>query len=305
LQNTLWQPVPLFFSLNLLLRRKLAMRYGFILPGGDIWTIPEMAAEAEAAGWDGVFIPDCISIDTPNYPAGPGYDPWILLTLMAIRTERIILGPMVAAISRRRPWKLARETMTLDHLSRGRIVLPVGLGAATDDAGFYKVGEEMTTRGRAQLMDECLDILNGAWSGELFFHDGEQYHVPPMKLLPPSVQRPRIPVWVVGAWPRQKSMQRVLRWDGIIPQKMDGSDTPMTPDDIRAIKAYVQANRQLSTPFNITWEGETPGDDLERAAAIVRPWIDAGITWWMEARWNTTSLEEVRKRIRQGPPHIR
>lgn len=280
------------------------MRYGFILPGGDIWTIPEMAAEAEAAGWDGVFIPDCISIDTPNYPAGPGYDPWILLTLMAIRTERIILGPMVAAISRRRPWKLARETMTLDHLSRGRIVLPVGLGAAADDAGFYKVGEEMTTRGRAQLMDECLDILNGAWSGELFFHNGEQYHVPPMKLLPPSVQRPRIPVWVVGAWPRQKSMQRVLRWDGIIPQKMDGSDTPMTPDDIRAIKAYVQANRQLSTPFNITWEGETPGDDLERAAAIVRPWIDAGITWWMEARWNTTSLEEVRKRIRQGPPHI-
>ncbi len=280
------------------------MRYGFILPGGDIWTIPEMAVEAEAAGWDGVFIPDCISIDTPNYPPGPGYDPWILLTLIAIRTERVIFGPMLAAISRRRPWKLARETMTLDHLSHGRIVLPVGLGAATDDAGFYKVGEEMTTRGRAQLMDECLDILNGAWSGELFSHDGVQYHVQPMKLLPPSVQRPRIPIWVVDAWPRQKSMQRVLHWDGIIPQKMDGSNTPMTPDDIRAIKAYVQANRQFSTPFDIICEGETPGDAPERATAIVRPWIDAGITWWMETRWSTTSLEEVRDRIRQGPPRI-
>ena len=280
------------------------MHYGFILPGGDVWSIPEMAAEAEAAGWDGVFIPDCISIDAPNYPPTPTYDPWILLALMATRTKRVILGPMLAAISRRRPWKLARETVTLDTLSHGRMVLPVGLGAAADDAGFYKVGEEMTAKGRAQLMDECLDILNNAWSGERFSHNGEHYCVQDMQLLPPPVQRPRIPVWVVGAWPRQKSMRRVLRWDGIIPQKLDGSNNPMTPDDIRAIKAYVESNRTLTTPFDITWEGETPGDDLERAAALVQPWIDAGITWWMEARWNNAGLEEVRERIRQGPPRI-
>ena len=280
------------------------MRYGFILPSGDVWTIPEMAAEAEAAGWDGVFVPDCISIDTPNFPPGPSYDPWILLALMAVRTKRVLLGPMLAALPRRRPWKLARETMTLDHLSAGRLVLPVGLGAAADDAGFFKVGEEMTTRGRAQLMDECLEILKGAWSGEAFSHDGEYYHVQPMKLLPPSLQQPRIPIWVVGAWPRQKSMQRVLRWDGIIPQKMDGGAQPMTPDDIRAIKAYVQANRQLSTPFDIIWEGETPGEDLTHAAAVVGPWRDVGVTWWMETRWNATSLEQVRQRVRQGPPRL-
>jgi hypothetical protein len=280
------------------------MYYGFILTGGDIWTIPEMAAEVEAAGWDGVFIPDCISIDTPSVPPEPVYDPWMLLALMAARTESIRLGPMVAAISRRRPWKLARETVTLDQLSHGRLVLPVGLGAAADDAGFYKVGEEMTTRGRARLMDECLDILNGAWSGETFSHQGEQYQVQPMKLLPPCVQQPRIPVWVVGAWPRPKSMQRVLNWDGIVPQKMDGSDTPMTPDDIRAIKAYVEANRRLATDFDITWEGSTPGNDLRRAAALVRPWRDAGVTWWMEADWNAKDPEVVRERIRQGPPRV-
>jgi alkanesulfonate monooxygenase SsuD/methylene tetrahydromethanopterin reductase-like flavin-dependent oxidoreductase (luciferase family) len=104
------------------------MRYGFILPGGDVWTIPEMAAEAEAAGWDGVFIADSISIDTPGYPPGPTYDPWILLALMAARTDRIFLGPMVAAISRRRPWKLARETVTLDHLSRAESCCRSGWG---------------------------------------------------------------------------------------------------------------------------------------------------------------------------------
>ena len=280
------------------------MRYGFVLPGGDVWTIPEMAAEAEAAGWDGIFIPDCISIDTPDYPPAPTYDTWILLALIAVRTQHILLGPMLAAISRRRPWKLARETVTLDTLSHGRLVLPVGLGAAADDAGFYRVGEEMTARGRAQLMDEALDILNGAWTGEQFSHDGEHYHVQNLQFLPPSVQQPRVPVWVVGAWPRRKSMQRVLKWDGIIPQKMDSSNNPMTPDDIRAIKSYIETNRTLTTPFDITWEGETPGDDLEHAASIVRPWVDAGITWWMEARWNNTGLKAVRERIRQGPPRI-
>jgi Luciferase-like monooxygenase len=280
------------------------MRYGVILTGGDIWAIPDLAVEAEAAGWDGVFIPDCISIDTPSVPPEPGYDPWILLALIAARTERVRLGPMVAAISRRRPWKLARETVTLDQLSRGRLVLPVGLGAAGDDAGFYKVGEEMSTRGRAQLMDECLDILQGAWTGQTFQHEGQRYHVQPMKLLPSCVQRPRIPVWVVAAWPRPKSMQRVLQWDGIIPQKMDGSDTPMTPLDIRAIKDYVEANRAQDTEFDITWEGSTPGNDLTRAAAMVRPWQDAGVTWWMEADWSVTNPEEVRKRIKQGPPRV-
>lgn len=278
------------------------MRYGFILPGGDVWTIPEMAVEAEAAGWDGVFIADAISIDTPDFPSGPWYDPWILLALMAVRTERVILGPMVAAISRRRPWKLARETTTLDHLSQGRFVLPVGLGAASDDAGFYKVGEEMSLRGRAALMDECLDILNSAWSGETFSHVGDHYHVQPMKLLPPSFQQPRIPVWPIGVWPGEKSMQRVLRWDGIVPQKKDGAQ--MTPDDIRAIKAYIDANRKLTTPFEIVWNGETPGDNPEQAAAMVRPWVEAGITWWMESRWDNATSQEVRERIRQGPPRV-
>jgi hypothetical protein len=99
-------------------------------------------------------------------------------------------------------------------------------------------------------------------------------------------------------------MQRVLQWDGIIPQKMDGSDTPMTPPDIRAIKDYVEANRERATEFDITWEGTTPGNDLTRAAAIVRPWQDAGVTWWMEADWSVTTPEEVRKRIKQGPPRV-
>ena len=281
------------------------MRSGFVIPGGDVWSIPDLAAEAEAAGWDGVFIPDCISIETERVPASAWFDPWIVLAAVAIRTERVRLGPMITAPSRRRPWKLARETVTLDHLSRGRLILSVGLGAAGDDAGFYKVGEAMDLRVRAQLLDEGLELLAGLWSGQPVSYSGEHYRVQGMTLLPTPVQSPRIPIWVVGAWPRMKSMRRALRWDGILPIKKDGTGEVMTPADIKAMKAFVAKRRRQSSPFDIVVEGETPGDDPAQAAVIVRPLVEAGITWWMETMWSSSDgLEAVRTRIGQGPPRL-
>jgi alkanesulfonate monooxygenase SsuD/methylene tetrahydromethanopterin reductase-like flavin-dependent oxidoreductase (luciferase family) len=220
---------------------------------------------------------------------------------MAVRTKRVRLGTMLTPLSRRRPWKLARETVTLDHLSNGRLILPVGLGAAKDDAGFYKVGEEMDLKVRAKLLDESLAILTGLWSGQPFTYQSEHYHVQEMTLLPPPVQSPRIPIWVVGAWPSKKSMQRVLHWDGILPQKIGG--TAMTPADIQAIKAYVDEHRSLPTPFDIALDGETPGHDRERAMSIVRTWEEAGVTWWLESMWrDSVRVDDIRARIHQGPP---
>lgn len=182
------------------------------------------------------------------------------------------------------------------------MVLPVGLGAAADDAGFYyKVGKEMSLKGRACLLDESLDILDGLWRGQPLYYTGEHYHIEGMMLLPPPVQR--IPIRVVGVWPRQKSMRRALRRDGIMPTKKDGSNSAMTPDDVRAMHAYIAENRSASTPFDIVIEGETPGADRERAAALVREWEEAGATWWLESMWGDGVTEaNVRLRIRQGPP---
>ena len=276
------------------------MHYGFVLPQGDVHSIPEMAQEAEEAGWDAVFIPDCISIETSSVPPQPFYDPWVMLALIVARTQRIRLGTLLTPPSRRRPWKLARETSTLDQASHGRLILPVGLGAAADDAGFYSVGEVMDTKGRAQLLDESLEILTGLWRGQPFHYDSKHYHIQNMTLLPPPVQSPRIPIWVVGVWPRMKSMQRVLRYDGLLPQKL--SNEPMTPEDVRAMKRYIDEQRTRTTPFDIVIEGETPGNDQDRARSIVKKWLDAGATWWIEARWEATSIDEVRTRIQQGPP---
>src|SRR3712207_9376759 len=134
--------------------------------------------------------------------------------------------------------------MTLDHLSGGRLVLPVGLGAL-DDGGFSKVGEPTDRKVRAQLLDESLEILTGLWSGEPFGYRGEHYRLEEMTFLPPPVQTPRIPIWVVGGWPRPKSMARTLRYDGLLPNKLnpDGTFGEVTPNDVREMAAYVAAHR--------------------------------------------------------------
>lgn len=280
------------------------MQYGFIFPGGDVRTLAELSHEAEAVGWDGVFIPDCICIESGSDAPALGFDPWVTLAAMAMRTERVRLGALVTPVSRRRPWKLARETATLDRLSNGRLIVALGLGAL-DDGGFGKVGEVTDLKTRAAMLDEGLAILAGLWSGQRFSFHGTHYRVDEMTFLPTPVQTPRIPVWVVGVWPRMKSMRRALRWDGIVPQKGGAANGAMTAADIAAMKAFIDRERDGTTPYDIVAEGETPGDDRDRAAAIVRPIAEAGATWWMETRWfGHNGPEEIRARIRQGPPRL-
>lgn len=279
------------------------MHYGVTLPLLDPFILTDLAHEAEETGWDGVFVWDGIW----------GIDVWVALAAVAMRTERIRFGTMLTPLSRRRPWKVASEVVTLDHLSNGRVILPVGLGAVGEEHvhdWFAQVGEETDRKVRADLLDESLDIIDGLWSGKPFSYNGAHYHLRDVEFSPVPVQQPRVPIWVVGAWPRMKSMRRVLRCDGVLPVKMDanrvGSD--MTPDDLRAMKAYIDERRKLTTPFDIIMEAETPGDDPQKAAAIVRPLAEAGMTWWLEAVWGTPEtnggIEGMRARIKQGPPRI-
>lgn len=276
------------------------MQYGVVITTGDPRTAAGLAAEAEAAGWDGVFTYDAIAIGD-----GDMWDPWILLAAMAARTQRIRLGAMVFAPSRRRPWKLAREIITLDHLSNGRLVVPVGLGSL-DDAGFDNVGEPVETRTRARLLDETLAIIDGLQSGEPFAFQGDHYRFGPMTFRPRPVQRPRVPVWVVGAWPHDRSMRRAIRWDGLVVQALGPDGKPATgPDVLREIVAWVRGARAaagLDLPFEIVVDGSTPADDPVTAAAIAGAHEAAGATWWTEADWTNLSPDALRARIEAGPP---
>lgn len=264
------------------------MKFGFVLPSGDARVAADVAREAEKAGWDGFFA----------WEAVWGVDAWVSLTAAAMVTERIRLGTMLTPIARMRPWDLAAKTTTLDNLSRGRVTLAIGLGAP--DTGYEAFGEVTDIRTRAELTDEGLDILTGLWKGQPFNYDGKHYTIrettfnPP----PPPVQQPRIPIWVVGVWPRMKSMRRVLRYDGLIHQG--------GPDTLPTARAWIEAHRTASAPFEYVVEGETPGDDRAAQRAVIEPWEQAGATWYNEAMWQLPDtpdkLDRILTRVRQGPP---
>jgi alkanesulfonate monooxygenase SsuD/methylene tetrahydromethanopterin reductase-like flavin-dependent oxidoreductase (luciferase family) len=263
------------------------MKAGIILTAGDPRDQAEHAAAAESAGWDGVFTWDGIAIGD-----GDTYDPWVVMAAFAMRTERVTLGAIVTPPSRRRPWKLARETITLDRLSSGRLVLPVGLGAL-EDAAFGNVGEQTDARTRAELLDETLTILDGLWSGEPFGFDGRHYRFAPMTFRPTPVQRPRIPVWVVAIGTSERSMARAARWDGLVTQV--GRAPELAP-----ITAFLDRSRAgwREDGFALVAQGSTEAD----VASAVRPWADAGATWWLEADWQGATVESQLRRIEAGPP---
>jgi alkanesulfonate monooxygenase SsuD/methylene tetrahydromethanopterin reductase-like flavin-dependent oxidoreductase (luciferase family) len=281
------------------------MRYGLSLPiggeCGDPYFLAELAALAEASGWDGVFLEDYIVYQSQNVPT---CDPWVTLAAMALSTKRIRLGTMITPLSRRRPWKVARETVTLDHLSKGRLILGIGVGDV-GEPGFAQVGEAIEVRQRARMLDEALDVLVGCWSGEPFSYEGEHYHIRDMTLLPKPVQTPRIPVWVGGAWPNKGAVRRAARWDGACFYKQPEGDQwqDMLADDIRALRTAVKSLQATPAPFDIAVGGRERREDWEQERVHIRSVAEAGATWWSE--WVAPAgRKAMRAVVERGPLRV-
>jgi alkanesulfonate monooxygenase SsuD/methylene tetrahydromethanopterin reductase-like flavin-dependent oxidoreductase (luciferase family) len=270
------------------------MRSGLFLPPFDALADPavvaRLSAEAEEAGWHGVFVWDNLRFQEPVVDVA---DPWIALAAMATATERIRLGPMVTPLARRRPVKVARETATLDRLSGGRLTLGVGLGSDRFASEYSITGEELDDRRRARMLDESLEILAAAWSGEPVHHRGEHYTVDGMRFLPRPVQRPGVPVWVAGYYGKPRPVRRAARHQGFFPL---GLDHPEQVTEIVADLAALrrEAGRDPAEPYEVV-VALPPGDDPA-------PYATAGATWWLvEFPWNAPSVDQVRAVIRDGP----
>lgn len=285
------------------------MQYGLSLPNGGIWsdarTLAGLAQIAEDSGWDGVFLEDYIVWQ--GNQALPTHDPWIVLAAMAMRTKHIRIGTQVTPLARRRPWKLARETVSLDHLSNGRLILGVGLGDTGESVGadvsFTHFGEMMDAKERARMLDEALDVLVGLWSGEPFGYEGKYYQVKEVTFLPQPVQTPRIPVWIGGGFPLKGPMQRAAHWDGACLYRHRTHF--LTPDDIRTLKAFVQGQRGTSNGYDIAVGGSPRRSDWEEEREYIRSLADAGATWWTEyIPPDSGNLETVRSLIKRGPLSI-
>ncbi len=275
------------------------MKYGLGLPTGgecgDPAFVVELAVLAEAAGWDAVFVEDYICFQ--GDATAPTCDPWVALAGIAVKTERVRLGTMVTPLSRRRPWKVAREVAGIDLLSNGRMVLGVGLGDTGEhvigDSSFSAFGEECAPKRRAEMLDEALEIVAGLLGDSTFSFAGKHYQVEAVDFVPKPVQRPRVPIWVGGGYPNPGPTERALRWDGSC---MYGTRThDLSVEDVADLR-----RRAGNRPFDICVGGRERRDgDEERLAAIAA----AGVTWWTEYV-PTQDREAMRAAVERGPLRI-
>jgi alkanesulfonate monooxygenase SsuD/methylene tetrahydromethanopterin reductase-like flavin-dependent oxidoreductase (luciferase family) len=263
------------------------MRFGLTLPIFDRLADPillaELASEAEAAGWDAVFVWDHLRYRPPVKSAT---DPWIVMAAMATRTERILLGPMVTPLARRRPQIVARQLVALDQLSDGRMVLGVGLGLDSSGEEFVGFGEEADPRRRAQLLDEALGLLGSLLAGEEVDHHGEHFTASGVRFLPTPVQS-RLPIWVAARWPNQRPLRRAAAYDGAFIIEITPADLPAALETIKAERSDGLRDYDIVV------------QDL--AGADPQPWADAGATWLLTTFDPfTVDADVVRAVIRQG-----
>jgi alkanesulfonate monooxygenase SsuD/methylene tetrahydromethanopterin reductase-like flavin-dependent oxidoreductase (luciferase family) len=284
------------------------MKYAIYLPNfgpfGNARVLAGLAQDAEKSGWDGFFLWDHIAGFQNRI-----VDPWVALSAIAMSTHILRIGTTVTPLPRRRPWKLARETVSVDHLSNGRLTLGVGVGGGAGE--WDDLGEEKDLKTRGAMLDEALEVLSGLWSAETFTYEGRFYQLKDVCFQPPPLQQPRIPVWVGGFWPHKAPFRRGALWDGIFPLFMDVQSEKEELAQLKQAVAYVRAQRDNDTAFDVAVTGVTPGEDPDQAAAITARFAENGATWWLESiapyRYGKGfeepwPFEELRARILEGPP---
>jgi alkanesulfonate monooxygenase SsuD/methylene tetrahydromethanopterin reductase-like flavin-dependent oxidoreductase (luciferase family) len=269
------------------------VRFGLHIPPlgalGNPDALVDLARRAEAAGWDGFFLWDHVM-----HARDPdACDPGIALGAIAASTSRLVLGPLVTPLPRRRPWKVAREATTLDRLAHGRTVLGVGIGVDTYRE-FTAFGEPATDdRLRAARLDEALDLVTALWTGERITYEGEHHRASDVVQTPTPVQRPRVPIWCAATWPARRPLRRAARWDGVVPIGT------LTPENVADLVAFVAEHRESSEPFAVA----LPSD--ETASRDLAAYADAGVTWWLAAIRPFDALDASRALVDSGPPRTR
>lgn len=276
------------------------VKFGLYVPNfgksSDPQNLIDMAVQAEKSGWEGFFLWDHLVEWDRRLPLS---DSLTTLAGIATRTRKIRIGTTLSPIPRYKPWAVARQITTLDHLSNGRMILSVGLGAV-ESCDYARFGEDPDNRVLAEKLDESLKIMTGLWSGKKFDFKGRHYKVKPTVFLPTPKQRPRIPIWVGGFWPRKGPFMRAAKWDGVLPLRVP--EKLPQPDDLRGIVQFIEKRRKDHGRFDVATIGWTTGNRIRDQEKIER-YAKAGTTWWLESLYTKRdSPEGMRSRIRQGPP---
>lgn len=279
------------------------MKFALDIPITGEYTIEkvvDLAKDAEKNNWDGFFLWDLL-FDSRT-PEKSALDPIVTLTAVALATSKLKIGLMLTPIARRRPWKLARELLTIDQLSKGRLIAGIGLGFNKNEFSLF--GEDEDAKIRAEKLDESLDILTGLLSGQKVNFKGKHYHVNGVQFQPASYQIPRIPIWLGGFWPHKKPFRRAAKYEGMYPGMINPEENSsldiMKASDLEEIKGYMLNYRDLMDSFDFMHYGNL-SSDYEKEKGKLEEWANAGLTWWAEGN-DFISFQEHRERILEGPP---
>lgn len=258
------------------------MRVGLSVPVMDEPSaLVDLGVAAERNGWDGVFLWHHV-VGTPDF-AAPISDAWVVLGALAARTERVRLGTTITALPRHQPQEVARQVVTLDRLSGGRMTLGVGLGEPPTE--YTALGRTAERRELAAMLDEALEVLAGLWTGEPFTHHGTHYTFDDVQFLPGPMQEPRVPVWVSAMQRNDRTLGRATHWDGVILGEMTGAGVDaLDPDAVAEVVARPDAPADVAVALPV-------GTDLA-------PYEQAGATWVLVTGW----LDELRAAAEAPPP---
>jgi len=277
------------------------VRYGLYLPLFEEFADPrraaDLAAVAEQAGWEGLYVWDHILARTMAVG-----DAWTTLAAIAVRTHRMRIGPMITPLARRRPWTLARQISAVDHLSGGRLVVGVGLG---DDGWqeFSSFGDAAEPRKRGLLLDESLEILQGLLSGGPVSHHGASHRVSTGPFLPVPLQRP-VPLWAACWWPNRKPLARAARLQGCFPVfSGEGRPGPPAAEDLALLRGEL-SRHGAPDHHDLVVRCATHRMRAEERARAMAVLAGSGVTWMLEAFAPGQRAAEVEAVVQAGPPEM-
>lgn len=248
-------------------------------PLADPRVVGDLAASAEAAGWEGFFVWDHLQYGERVDAIA---DAWICCAAVAMRTGRLLFGPMVTPLARRRPQVVARQAASLAVLSGGRFVLGLGLG---DDwvGEFSAFGDEPDPRVRGRMLDEGLEVLTALLSGRPVDHHRAHYAARQVRFRP----APAVPIWLAGRFGNRAPMRRAAGHDGFFVIGLD------RPEDLGQVTADL-AEHTPAPGFEVVVDlrpEQDPG-----------PWLDRGASWVL-TRIGPYDLDlaEIRRIVEAGP----
>lgn len=274
------------------------MKHGLFLPPfdglADVERMADLAVLAEEVGWDGFFVWDHLRYPAPVRDI---LDPYVCLAVMAARTSRITLGPMVTPLIRRRPQVVARQAVSLDRLSRGRLVMGFGIGDDYAGDEFAAFGELASASDRGRALNEGIAIFHGLVSGQEVNFEGEFLTAREVAFHPGAFRPPGIPLWLAGRWPNRAPIRRAAQHQGMMVIQMT------EPDQVSELKdRLIEAGADLDH-FDIVVWGQRGDNMVYREDERYSQWSEAGVTWFLTGPGPfDLDFDEVRAYIAVGPP---